>query len=108
MTRDELRDHIARTQLGILGRGSALSAEDARLIETVMDNVQGELEQAGIALWTLDDMPAYAVESFGLYVKASMSGFGFEPDYPMQDFAQKKLRYLTVDKLTGAGKADYF
>jgi hypothetical protein len=42
MTKAELRDHILR-QLGVLGAGDDATAEDATLVEAVIDNCQDEL-----------------------------------------------------------------
>jgi len=108
VTKAELRDHIARNHLSILGPGGALNASDAELIETVMDNCQSELEQMETALWDIEDLPAYAIESFGLYVRASVNAFGFQPDYTAKAFALGALRALTADTRASVGTAEFF
>ena len=62
MTKAEVRDHILR-QLGVIGAGESPTAEDAELVETVMDNCHDELEQMEVATWSIDDVPGYAIES---------------------------------------------
>lgn len=107
MTKEHLRDHILR-QLGVLGAGDTATAEDAELVETVIDNCQDELEQIEVALWPVDDVPGYAIESFTLYCKASLTAFGQEYDPRLKDLGLKQLRYLTADKRSGIGRAEYF
>lgn len=107
MTKEQLRDHILR-QLGVLGAGETAIAEDAELVEQVIDNCQDELEQLEVALWPVDDVPGYAIESFCLYCKASLSAFGQEYDPRMKALGLSQLRYLTADKRSGVGKATYF
>lgn len=107
MTKAELRDHILR-QLGVLGAAEQASAEDASLVETVIDNCQDELEQLEVALWPVDDVPGYAIESFTLYCKSSLTAFGQEYDPRLKNLALAQLRYLTADKRAGTGRACYF
>lgn len=107
MTKEQLRDHILR-QLGVLGAGETATAEDAELVETVIDNCQDELEQLEVALWTVDDVPGYAIESFTLYCKASLTAFGQEYDLGTKAMALAMLRALTADKRSGVGRATYF
>lgn len=107
MTKEQLRDHILR-QLGVLGAGDTATAEDAELVETVIDNCQDELEQLEIALWSVDDVPAYAIEPFCLYVRSSLTAFGQEYDENGRERAEFRLRKLTADKRSGVGKATYF
>lgn len=110
MTEVELREHIAR-QLGILGQGRSLSSEDANLIDTVMANAQGELEQLSVALWTLADVPDYAIESFVMYCAPTIApSFGKVDEFPPQlkVFALRALRELTADGRSSTGTADYF
>ena len=107
MTKAELRDHILR-QLGVIGAGESPSAEDAELVETVIDNCHDELEQLEVALWTVDDVPGYAIESFCNYVKPSLSAFGQEYDFAAKQVALKALRYVTSDRRSGVGKATYY
>jgi hypothetical protein len=107
MTLDQFRDHLA-TNLGIKGRGNALAADDAAYLETVIENCQAELEQLEVALWPVSDIPGYAVESFVIYCRGSVSRFGFDPDPAVKAIGLAQLRYLTADARTGVGKADYF
>lgn len=107
MTKEQLRDHILR-QLGVLGAGETATAEDAELVETVIDNCQDELEQLEVALWPVDDVPGYAIESFTLYCKASLTAFGQEYDPRLKEMGLRSLRYLTADKRSGVGKATYY
>jgi len=107
MTKEQLRDHLLR-QLGVLGAGDTATAEDAELVEQIIDNCQAELEQLEIALWTVEDVPAYAVESFVLYCKGSTTAFGMEYDPKLREFAKRQLRELTSDRRSGVGKACYF
>lgn len=107
MTKAELRNHILR-QLGVIGAVDTPSAEDAELMETIIDNCQDELEQLEVALWPVDDMPGYAIESFCLYTKASVTAFGHEYDPRLKKLALDQLRYLTADRRSGVGRATYF
>jgi hypothetical protein len=107
MTKAELRNHILR-QLGVLGAGETATAEDAELVETVIDNCQDELEQLEVALWPVDDVPGYAIESFTLYVKSSLSAFGQEYDPRLKALGLAQLRMLTADRRSGVGKATYY
>ena len=107
MTLNEFRDHLAEN-LGIKGDGNALSADRANYLETVITNCQGELEQLEVALWSTDEIPAYAVESFCDYCAASVSRFGRDRDPGLKFAALRELRYLTADTRNGVGKADYF
>jgi hypothetical protein len=107
MTKAELRDHILR-QLGIIGAGEAPPAEDAELVETVIDNCQDELEQMEVALWPVDDVPGYAIESFALYCKASLTAFGQQYDPRLKELGLRQLRMVTQDRRAGVGRANYF
>lgn len=107
MTKEHLRDHLLR-QLGVLGAGQTATADDAELVEQIIDNCQSELEQLEIALWPVDDVPNYAVESFVLYCKGSTTAFGMEYDPALREFAKKQLRELTADRRTDTGTATYF
>ena len=107
MTKAELRDHILQ-QLGVLGAGESATADDAQLVETVIDNCQDELEQLEVALWPVDDVPGYAIESFVLYCKASLQAFGQEYDPSLKALGLRQLRYLTADRRSGVGKATYY
>jgi hypothetical protein len=107
MTKQELRDHILQ-QLGVLGAGEAATADDAQLVETVIDNCQDELEQLEVALWSVDDIPGYAIESFTLYCKASLTAFGHDYDPGLKALGLSQLRYLTADRRAGVGKATYY
>lgn len=107
MTKAELRTHILR-QLGVVGAGETPSADDATLVETVIDNCQDELEQLEVALWSVDDVPGYAIESFCLYCKASLTAFGQEYDPRLKELALRQLRYVTADRRSGVGRATYF
>lgn len=107
MTKEELRDHVLR-QLGVIGAAEAPFAEDAALVETVIDNCQGELEQMEVALWATDDIPAYACESMALYCKASLTAFGQEYDPRVKALALAQLRMVTADRRSGVGRANYF
>lgn len=106
MTKAELRDHILQ-QIGVLGAGETAPADDAALVEAVIDNCQAELEQLEVALWPVDDVPAYAIESFCLYCKASLTAFGQEYDPRLKALGLTQLRYLTADRRAGIGRADY-
>ena len=107
MTKQELRNHILQ-QLGVIGAGETATAEDAELVETVIDNCQDELEQLEVALWSVDDVPGYAIESFTHYCKGSLTAFGQEYDPRIKAMALASLRYLTADKRSGVGKATYY
>jgi hypothetical protein len=107
MTKAELRDHILR-QLGVLGAGDTATAEDAELVETVIDNCHDELEQMGVALWPVTDVPGYAIESFCIYCKASLSAFGQDYDPRLKELGLRQLRYVTADRRSGIGTATYF
>ena len=107
MTKAELADHILK-QLGVLGAGQTATAEDRELMETIIDNCQGELEQLNVALWPVDDIPGYAIESFCLYCKSSTTAFGMQYDEANRTLAEKRLRKLTADPRHTVGKADYF
>src|SRR5688572_9228271 len=107
MTKGELRDHILQ-QLGVLGAGDTATADDAVLMETIIDNCQDELEQLEVALWPVDDVPGYAIESFCQYVKSSCSAWGQDYDPKLKALGLSQLRYLTADRRSGAGKATYY
>lgn len=107
MNLEEFRDHLAEN-LGIKGDGNTLSADRANYLETLISNCQAELEQLEVALWPSSDIPAYAVESFVDYCKASVSRFGMDRDPALKVAALAELRYLTADPRHGVGKADYF
>lgn len=107
MTAAEFRNHILE-QLGVVGAGEAPTAEDASVTDTVIANCQAELEQLEVALWAADDIPAYAVESFAIYCKPSLTAFGQEYDPMMKELGLRQLRYLTADKRAGVGRATYF
>ncbi len=107
MTLAEFRDHLA-DQIGIKMRGNALSADDANYLETVILNCHGELEQLGVALWPVEDIPTYAIENFALYCEASIRAFGLSLNPVVKKFALDALRYLTSDGQVGIGKACYF
>jgi hypothetical protein len=66
------------------------------------------LEKLDVALWTDSDVPAYAVESFVDYCKASVSRFGMDRDPALKIAALAELRYLTADTRHGTGTACYF
>lgn len=107
MTLEEFRNHLA-SDLGVKAEGNTLSADRATYLVTVIANCQGELEQLGVALWSSDDIPAYAVESFVIYCKGTISRFGFDPDPALKAMGLMQLRYLTADGQTGTGTACYF
>lgn len=107
MTKEQLRDHILR-QLGVIGAAETASAEDAELVETVIDNCHDELEQMEVATWSVDDVPGHAIESFTLYCKASLTAFGQEYDPATKMLALRQLRYITADRRAGIGRAQYF
>ena len=103
----QFRDHLAEN-LGIKGDGNALSADRANYLETLIENCHGELEQIEVALWPTSDIPAYAIESFVDYCKASVSRFGMDRDPGLKLAALRELRYLTHDARHGVGRAQYF
>ena len=107
MTKSELRDHILR-QLGVIGSHETATTEDATLVEDVIDNCHDELEQLEVALWSVDDVPGYAIESFVLYCKASLTAFGQEYDPRLKSLGLKQLRYVTADRRSGVGRATYY
>ena len=107
MTLEEFRDHLAEN-LGIKGDGNTLSSDRANYLETLIGNCHAELEQLEVALWPISDIPAYIVESFTDYCKASVSRFGMDRDPAMKFSALREIRYLTADPRTGVGKASYF
>lgn len=107
MNLEQFRDHLA-TNIGVKARGNALSSDDANYLETVIENCQGELEQLSVALWPVDDIPPYAVESFVIYCRGSISRFGFDPDPSLKALGLMQLRYLTADQRMGTGTACYF
>jgi hypothetical protein len=107
VTKEQLRDHVLR-QLGVLGAADDAAAEDAELMETIIDNCQGEIEQLEVALWPVDDIPAYAVESMALYCKASCTAWGQEYDPRLKQLALAQLRMVTSDRRSGVGRACYF
>ncbi len=107
MTLAEFRDHLAE-QIGIKGEGNALPAGRANYLETVIGNCHSELEQLGVALWTVEDIPAWVIENFALYCEASIRRFGLSLNPVLKKFALDALRYLTADGQTGVGKACYF
>lgn len=107
MTREEFRDHLLR-QLGVLGDDETATAAMAELAETIIDNCHSELEQQEVALWSVDDIPGYAVEGFALYCKANCTAWGQEYDPRLQELGLRRLRTVTADKRAGRGTADYF
>jgi hypothetical protein len=107
MTKAELRDHALR-QMGVIGAAEEASAEDAALMETIIDNCQDELEQMEVALWPVDDVPGYAIESFTHYVKASCTAWGQDYDPRLKGLALAQLRTVTADRRSGVGRAEYF
>lgn len=107
MTKAELRNHILR-QLGVLGAGQTANADDAALIEQIIDNCQAELEQMEVALWPVDSIPDYAVEAFTMYVTSTVTAFGNQADLGQKMMALRMLRALTVDRRSSVGKANYF
>lgn len=107
MTLEEFRDHLAEN-LGLKGDGNTLSSDRANYLETLVGNCHDELEQIEVALWPVDDIPAYAVESFSQYCAASVARFGRDPNDALKYAALSKLRYLTNDRRNSVGKACYF
>lgn len=110
MTLEELRDHLLG-HLGVLGIGAAASADDAAHATTVLTNAHGTLQKLNVALWTLDDVPDWAIEAFVKYA-APMAAprFGLAEQYPMinQRVALAELRELTSDGRTPPAKACYY
>lgn len=115
MTLAELRDKVLQ-RLGVLAAGEIASAEDAALAEDLLRGVHAELEVLGIALWTLDDVPDYAVgavirmalpevgPSFGV---VSVNGLPLDEGY--REMAIRRLRELTADRVPSVpGTAEYF
>lgn len=107
MTLEEFRDHLA-SSIGIKGRGNALRPEDANYLETVIRGCQAELEQLGVALWDIDDIPDFALRSLTIYCRSALDRFGFDPDPALNALGLMQLRYLTADGQTGRGTAEYF
>jgi hypothetical protein len=107
MDREEFRDHLLK-QIGVIGAGETADAHDAEMAETIIDNCHSELEQQEVALWPIDDIPAYAIESFALYCKATCTAWGQEYDPRLQELALRRLRTITADKRAGRGTATYF
>jgi hypothetical protein len=107
VTEDEFRNHLAEN-LGIKGDGNTLSADRANYLTTLIENCHGELEQLGVALWALSDIPEYAVESLVDYCAGSVSRFGRERNPGLKVAALLDLRALTADSRHGVGKAEYF
>lgn len=107
MTLEEFRDHLAEN-LGIKGDGNTLSSDRANYLETLIGNCHDELDQTEVALWPVDDIPPYAVESFVDYCSASVSRFGMDRNPALKYAAMRELRYLTADHRHGVGKATYF
>jgi hypothetical protein len=106
----QLRNHLL-AQLGVLGVGGAAAAEDAVFAEAVLGHAQSELEQLGVALWTLDDVPEHAVEALVRYaLPLAAPRFGKSDEFPLADLALTlaRLRELTSDGRTGVGTAEYF
>jgi hypothetical protein len=104
----QLRNHALR-QIGVIGVGAAASAEDAEFAETVLTHAHGALEQLGVALWTIDDVPAYAVESFVRFATPMLAPrFGIDVDMALNRIALAELRELTADGRSSTGTADYF
>jgi hypothetical protein len=107
MTKEEFRDHCLR-QIGVIGAAETASAEDAELMETIIENCHAELEQQEVALWSVDDIPAYAVEGLVTYCKASANAWGLDYDPRLQELGLRRLRTVTADKRAGTGSANYF
>ena len=115
MTLAELRDKVLQ-RIGVLAAGEIASAEDAALTEAALRGAQAELDMLGIALWTLDDVPEYAVGSlirmvlpevgpaFGV---VAVNGLPLDEGY--REMAIRRLRILTADPAPSApGKTEYF
>lgn len=107
MTKAELRDHILR-QIGVIGAADVAAAEDATLMETIIDNCHAELQQLEIALWDIADVPAYAVEGMTRFVKASCDAWGQEYNEALRELGLKRLREVTQDRRSDVGRANYF
>jgi hypothetical protein len=107
MTKAQLRDHILR-QLGVIGAVDTATAEDAELMETIIDNCHDELAQMEVALWTTDDIPAYAVEGLTSFCKASCQAWGQEYNPALREIGLRRLREVTADRRSGVGRAEYF
>ena len=107
MNKAQLRDHIL-LQLGIIGVGEDPTSDDATLVETVIDNCHGELQELEVALWDTADIPAYAVEGLTTYCKASLTAFGQEYDPVMRELGLRRLREVTQDRRSDTGSAHYF
>lgn len=107
MNLSQFRDHLAEN-LGIKGDGNVLSSDRANYLTAVIDNCQEELEKLEVATWVTSDIPGYAVESFAMYCKASISRFGLDPNPALKFQALSQLRYLNADPRHGVGKAEYF
>jgi hypothetical protein len=100
MTKAQLRDHILR-QLGVIGAVDTATAEDAELMETIIDNCHDELAQT-------DDIPAYAVEGLTSFCKASCQAWGQEYNPALREIGLRRLREVTADRRSGVGRAEYF
>lgn len=110
MTSEELRIHLMQ-YIGAKGVGEAVSAEDAELCDTVIENCHGELEQIGVALWVLDDIPSYAIEAFCIYAAPTLAGYhGKADEFPLggKALGLRMLRELTADRRTATGTATYY
>ena len=108
MTRAELVNHLLR-QLGVLGIGGAATSADFDFAGTVVDNAQDELEQLEVALWTVDDVPGYAIEPFVRYcAPMAAPAFGAPIDGNVKQLALAELRSLTADARHGVATANYF
>lgn len=107
MTKAELRDHILR-QIGVIGVGEDPTADDATLMSTIIDNCHAELQELEVALWDIEDVPAYAVEGMTRYVKASCDAWGQEYNEALRELGLRRLREVTQDRRSDTGKACYF
>jgi hypothetical protein len=107
MTKAQLRNHILQ-QLGVIGAGETASAEDAALMETIIDNCQSELDELEIATWTTSDVPAFAIEGMSMFVRASCAAWGQEYDPALRELGLRRLRQVTQDRRSDTGKACYF
>lgn len=115
MTLAELRDKVLQ-RLGVLAAGEIASAEDAALVEDALRGVQGELDRLNIALWTLDDVPDYAVGSVIRIAMAEVGpAFGITAinglplDETYRELGIRRLRELTADRVPSVpGTAEYF